>query len=248
MVEAIHLSFSRHLVFLAGCYQIHKFPNICHRRMYIFYKHFIDGFFVFNCILLFFGLYKYIDNTPILSETTSYSLLYCIIYVINRQVRSAKVTNVFLDMEKQEVDLLKAANSDVLKMLTHYATLNNQVTKSIFWIVTVFCSYYVVSRRFLSNKPVYYQYYPLDTERFIILEFITQSVFLAVCDIYFVFSKASLIMMLMFMLFRLKTIQYFLKNIEHFANHVQEKFKMSTDDARYHVIKSIIKEHCLVIE
>ncbi|XP_019871425.1 odorant receptor 49b-like [Aethina tumida] len=52
----------------------------------------------------------------------------------------------------------------------------------------------------------------------------------------------------MYILFRLKSIQYFLRNSEKLSNVLKEKYKISLDDARYCVIKSIIKEHSLVID
>lgn len=248
VVEAIHLSYIKYIFFLAGCYQYEKLTNKCYQILYILFKYWIDGFFALNWLMLILALCKYVDNTQILSETTSYVLLYWIVYVINSQVRSSRVTRIFVNMEKEELVFLKNANSDVLKILKYYANLNNEFTRSIFWIVAVFCLYYVISRRFLSDKPVYYQYYPIDTERFMIIEYITQSIFLAICDIYFVFSKVSVTTLLMYILFRLKSIQYFLRNSEKLSNVLKEKYKISLDDARYCVIKSIIKEHSLVIE
>lgn len=248
MVEAIHLSFVKYILLLAGCYHPSKYKKKLDRYVYIFYKYMFDIYFVTNCLLLVIGMLQNMDCTPIVAETFSYALLFGIIYIINIQVKSPKVTNIFVDMEKQEVNYVKFGNSDVLKILKYYANINHSINKSVAVIVLFFSIYFVVSKRFISNKPLYYQYYPFDREHFAVLELIFHVMFLYTCDIYFIFSKASIIMLIMYMMFRLKTVQYFLKNLDHFTTVTKERFKISENDARYCVVKSIVKDHCSVIE
>ncbi|XP_019875555.2 odorant receptor 30a [Aethina tumida] len=188
------------------------------------------------------------DDPEVLSESLSYIALYIIMFVSLMYIQSKSVQRLFKQIDEMEETIFKMSNKNIKDIYGKYSRINIVAGKQIFYVLGAMCFCLGVHHlKILERKHsfIYYQWYPIDTEKYYWFVAFNQSCFLTVAFFYMAYTKLSPIAFSTYILGRIKVLQHILVGLDDYAKLQPDQ---DIHESRFRVIKKCVSMHNDVIE
>lgn len=243
-----HLSFLKKVQQMCGLSEETNHSNMILNSIYKIYCLTNKPFYILNLLLVVVEMTMKMDDHQIVGESLSYFALYIIMFVSLLYIQSTYIQKLFQEIDEMEETLSTTSHNSIIEIYGKYSKINIVAGQQIFGVCGTFCFCFAIHHlKILEGKRsfIYYQWYPVDTNRYYWVIAINQFFFLSVAFFYLMYTKLSVIAFSTYILGRIKVLQHILVGMDDYAKSESVE---DIHESRFNVIKKCVLLHNELIQ